>query len=271
MIDFKTIIGQHRLYNFHSHTQFCDGKSEMENFVIEAIAENFSDYGFSPHSPIPIDSSCNMNTDDVETYFSEVNRLKAKYGDKINLYASMEIDYLNNDWGPSNSYFDTLDLEYRIGSVHFIPDDNGKFIDIDGRYVNFKQKMDTYFHNDIRSVVEKFFSHSMAMVEAEGFEIMGHFDKIGHNASHFQEGIEDERWYNNLVRQLFDCIMDHNLIIEVNTKAWAEHNRFFPNQKYFDWLIKYNAPIMINSDAHYPELINAGRDAAMTFLDSLAK
>ena len=33
----------------------------------------------------------------------------------------MEIDYLNDDWGPANDYFQSLPLDYRIGSVHFIP------------------------------------------------------------------------------------------------------------------------------------------------------
>ena len=32
----KEIAGS-RLYNFHSHTQFCDGRAEMEAFVKSAI------------------------------------------------------------------------------------------------------------------------------------------------------------------------------------------------------------------------------------------
>ena len=37
MIDFKKIIKNSRLYNFHSHTQFCDGHAPMEEFVEEAV------------------------------------------------------------------------------------------------------------------------------------------------------------------------------------------------------------------------------------------
>ncbi|MBQ0116117.1 MAG: histidinol-phosphatase, partial [Bacteroidales bacterium] len=64
-------------------------------------------------------------------------------------------------------------------------------------------------------------------------------------------------------------IMDHHYIIEVNTKAWQMHNRFFPNLKYFGMLKKYNAPVVVNSDAHYPTLINNGRPAALQLLDAL--
>ena len=119
MIDFDKIINTGNLYNFHSHTQFCDGHAPMEDFVKEAIAERFTDYGFSPHSPIPFESPCNMSMAAVDMYINEFYRLKNMYGDKINLYMSMEIDYLGTQWGPANEYFDTLPLDYRIGSVHF--------------------------------------------------------------------------------------------------------------------------------------------------------
>ena len=55
--------------------------------------------------------------------------------------------------------------------------------------------------------------------------------------------------------------------MEVNTKALALHNRLFPNVRYFDMLRKYNAPVLVNSDAHYPDLIDAGRDFAIKLLN----
>ncbi|MEG2218293.1 MAG: histidinol-phosphatase [Muribaculaceae bacterium] len=266
MFDFNKICAQFTLYNFHSHTQFCDGHACMEDFVKEAISENFTHYGFSPHSPIPFESPCNMNNDDVTSYFDEVNRLKNEYGSKINLYGAMEIDYIDENWGPSSHYFETLPLDYKIGSVHFIPSDN-EYVDIDGRFESFKIKMDKYFNNDIKSVVEGFYSQSIKMIEAGGFDIIGHFDKIGHNAGHFRQGIEKEPWYEVLVLRTLDAIKERKLIVEINTKAWDDHNRFFPNQRYFDLLKKYEVPLLINSDAHFPLLINSGRDDAMNLLN----
>ncbi len=261
MINLQGINTEYKLYNFHSHTPFCDGQAPMEEFVEEAILQGFTHYGFSPHSPIPFDSPCNILKENVPLYLDEFMRLKSKYSDKINLYASMEIDYINDQWGPSNSYFDTLPLDYRIGSVHFIPSGDG-FVDIDGRYESFCKKMGIYFDNDIEYVVHSYYSQTLKMIEAGGFDIIGHFDKIGHNAGHFREGIESEPWYDALVKTTFEAIMDKNLIIEVNTKAWELHHRFFPNIKYFDMLNKCKRTILINSDAHYPTLINAGREDA---------
>ena len=266
MIDFNSIVRDSKLYNFHSHTQFCDGKDIMENFIIEAIAQGFTHYGFSPHSPLPIKSPCNMDFDNVPEYSKLLDNLKDKYGKHINIYKSMEIDYLDESWGPDNDYFDELNLDYKIGSVHFIPTQFGDYIDIDGRFSSFKIKMEKYFNNDIEYVVRTFYSQTIKMIEAGHFDIIGHFDKIGHNASHFKEGIEDEIWYNKLVEETIKAIAHNNIILEVNTKAWEEHNRFFPNIKYFNLLSYYNIPILLNSDAHHPNLINAGRFEAMKLL-----
>lgn len=265
MLDFNKLVLNDTLYNFHSHTQFCDGHAPMEEFVTKAIAEGFTHYGFSPHSPIPFESPCNMSFEDVDTYMCEVDRLKSIYGDKINLYRSMEIDYIDQKWGPSVLYFDSLQLDYKIGSVHFIPLED-VYVDIDGRFESFKVKMKEYFDNDIKSVVEGFYNQSIKMIEAGGFDIIGHFDKIGHNASHFQEGIEEEPWYEALVLRTLDAIKDKRLIVEINTKAWEDHHRFFPNVRYFERLKQYEIPLLINSDSHHPMLINAGRESAISLL-----
>ena len=87
----------------------------MQDFVVEAIKEGFTHYGFSPHSPVPIESPCNMSLDDVPAYLAEVDRLRNIYGDRIKLYAAMEIDYLGPQWGPSHEYLAYMPIGYRIG------------------------------------------------------------------------------------------------------------------------------------------------------------
>lgn len=258
MIDFPKITTSSRRYNFHAHTQFCDGRAPMEDFIVKAIEEGFTDYGFSPHSPIPFESPCNMKQSDVAAYTAETERLKALYGDRINIYRSMEIDYIDANWGPSSPYFDSLGLDYRIGSVHFIPCGD-IFVDTDGRYSSFQVKMEKYFDNDIRYVVDSFYRQTLAMIEAGGFDIIGHFDKIGSNASYFQPGIENEEWYAAHVKNVIEAIKDNHLIVEINTKSLAEHGRFFPNARYFEAIRRYDIPVIVDSDAHVPALINAGR------------
>ena len=62
----------------------------------------------------------------------EINRLRQEYGSIINIYASMEVDYLGNEWGAHIDYFKNLNLDYIISSVHFIQAPDGTWVDIDG-------------------------------------------------------------------------------------------------------------------------------------------
>ena len=170
MIDLLSISKSTDNYNFHSHTQFCDGRANMEDFVKAAVEEGILHYGFSPHGPVKIESPCNMPFSTVEPYLAEVERLRGIYGGKISLYASMEVDYFD-DWNATDPYFHSLGLDYIIGSVHFIPSfvNPREYVDIDGCYEAFNRKMGEYFHNDIEAVVRSFYAQSMKMIEKGGF------------------------------------------------------------------------------------------------------
>lgn len=267
MIDFKAITGQTTRYNFHTHTQFCDGRAPMQQFVEAALTMGFEHLGFTPHSPISFPTSCNMTREDVPTYFDEIERLRELSRGKLHIYQSMEIDYVD-DSGPADDYFQHLPLDYRMASVHFIPSltEPGTWVDIDGHFERFKQRMAEHFNNDIRYVVRTFFKQSMKMVNAGGFDIIGHFDKIAHNAGDYEPGIDDTPWFEQQVRELFDNVMDHHLIVEVNTKAYGQCRRFFPASKWFSLLKQYHAPVLVNSDCHVPALLNAGREEALQLL-----
>lgn len=278
-MDFIKELDGSEKYNFHSHTEYCDGRATMEAFAREVITRGFTHYGFSPHCPIPIESPCNMRRNDVGRYLDEVARIRQTYGDRCRFYASMEVDYLGGIFGPSDPFIQSLPLDYVIGSVHFIPNQKGRLIDVDGRFESFRRKMAEYFNNDIRYVCETFYAQSMAMVNAGGFDIIGHLDKIGHNASHFEDGIEEQDWYNQLVYQLIDRITDHNkanpsrpITVEINTKAYADHRgRLFPRPVYWQRLCQLGIPLIVNSDAHVPSLIDASRDVARNMLNELRR
>lgn len=274
-MDFLKELNGSKAYTFHSHTEFCDGRATMEAFAREVVARGFTHYGFSPHCPLPIVSPCNMRREDVGRYISEVDRIKGEYGGHCRFYAAMEVDYLGEEFGPSSREISELPLDYVIGSVHFVANRKGRLVDVDGRFESFRRKMRDYFDDDIRYVCEAFYSRSVAMVEAGGFDIIGHFDKIGQNASYFQPGIEDEEWYQALVSDLVDRIISHNarhperpLTVEINTKAYADHSgRLFPHPRHWGRLIEAGVPLIVNSDAHVPALIDASREMTFSMLE----
>ena len=89
--------------NFHTHTQFCDGKNTAEEMVIAAINAGINVLGFSGHCihPLnpefykPVDDIWHMPSDKIQDYVNEVLRLKDKYADKIQIMLGFEADYFS--------------------------------------------------------------------------------------------------------------------------------------------------------------------------------
>ncbi|MDE5785862.1 MAG: histidinol-phosphatase HisJ family protein [Duncaniella sp.] len=263
------IVSSTTRYNLHSHTQYCDGRFTMDEFAAAAAANGMSHYGFSPHSPVPIESPCNMAADDVDEFLATVSQLNDEYCGRTRFYAAMEIDFLGEKWGAANEYFRNLPLDYRISSVHFIPAlSTGEEVDIDGSPERFIKRLGEYFNNDIRYVVDTFYDRTRDMITAGGFDIIGHFDKIGLNASVASPGIEDEPWYRRRVDEIMDLLADKDIFVEINTKAFAQRNRFFPAERCWKQLADRGLKFVVNSDAHFTDLIDASRDEALRRLSA---
>lgn len=268
-MNIKEIISTTHKYNFHAHTQFCDGRNTVAEMAESAVSAGFVHFGFSPHSPVAIESPCNMAASDIDAYRAEVEKTNNLYGDRCRFYTGMEIDYLGSLGGPASPEYRDYGLDYAIGSVHFIRCQDGRYVDIDGHFDSFNRKMSAYFRSDIRYVVEEFYNASAEMLAAGGFDILGHFDKIGLNASCYCPGIEDQGWYTDLVDSYIDEIISSGKIVEINTKARKEHGRFFPGERYWKRLVDAGVPLAVNSDAHYRDRLDAFRDEAFSILDTL--
>ena len=253
-----------RSYTLHSHTQFCDGRADMQTMAAAASAAGFTHYGFSPHSPICVESACNMTAESVAPYLDEAARLKDFFSGRMEVYAGMEVDFLSRDFGPHIDTFQRMKLDYIIGSVHFVPDRYGTPWDCDGRFERFNSYLQTAFRGDLRYVVETYLEQVLRMIELGGFQILGHADKIAGNAAIADPELETRSWYVSLVEEIIDSACAAGLAIEINTKSFDDKNRFFPAQCWWERLAAKGVVPIVNSDAHYPERVASGRDEAYT-------
>lgn len=256
-------------YNFHSHTEFCDGRAPMAVMAEAAAEKRFEVWGISPHSPICLDSPCNMSKEDMAAYLGKASRLKEEYEGEMKILTSLEIDYISRDFGPHIDYFQKLPLDYRLASVHFVPNQDGVWLDCDGRFERFARYLKEGYAGDLRYVVEKYFEQVIRMLELGGFEILGHFDKIAGNAAIADPQIEDNSWYEALVDNVISQAQSNGVIVEINTKSYPDKNRFFPAVRWWEKLLEAGVPLAVNSDAHYPEKTDTGRAEAFAALKAL--
>lgn len=265
----RKIVGSTRNYNLHAHTQFCDGRDAMSEIADAACEAGMEYFAFTPHSPINVESPCNMHKDDMDNYLAEASRLREKYSGRMELLTSLEIDGMGTEYGPHIDYFQRLPLDFRLGSVHFVPNQDGVFLDCDGRFERFSQYLKEGYRGDLRYVVEKYFEQVLVMIERGGFDLLGHFDKIAGNAAIADPDIENQGWYEALVDDVISHASGQDLVVEINTKAFADKGRFFPAERWWQKLIDARLPLAIDSDAHYASKVTAGREEAFSRLQAL--
>jgi histidinol-phosphatase (PHP family) len=211
-----------------------------------------------------------MSKKNMTAYLEETGRLRIKYKDKIEIYTGLEIDYLDETYNASTEYFQKLPLDYRIGSVHFLPVGSPLLEEnmscIDGPYSEFENSLRNYYNNDIKLFVKHYFDNSKKMVEAGGFDIVGHIDKIYMNASNNPDFDIHAGWFRKPFLELLDLVAEKGFIIEINTKNKVRKNYTYPYIDSFTEILKRNIPIMVNADTHLKNLVYSGIEETLHIL-----
>ncbi|MEN8122459.1 MAG: histidinol-phosphatase [Bacteroidota bacterium] len=237
--------------NYHSHTNFSDGKGEPELYALSAINHNMYAYGFSCHSPVPFGTSWNMKYENLLAYKREIYRLKKKYAGQIKLFMGMEIDYIKDLVGLSR--FKLLNLDYTIGAVHFLGYfEDGKAWDHSGGKSVYERGLKELFGNDIKKLVKYYYEQVNDMVLNEKPDVIAHMDMIKkYNKGNYFFN-ENEKWYKDIVFETLELISKSNSIVEVNTRGVLKglENEFYPSNFIIDHCKELNIKLCMNADSH---------------------
>ncbi len=267
-LDINKIISDSDWYNFHSHSEFCDGRDSMKTIAAEAERLGFFDWGFSPHGPISVESPCNMSPDDMEAYRAETERLSSLHP-AMRISCGLEADYISEHEGPFQMKEKYPWLDYLIGSVHFVPTQKGNSVDIDGSPARFAERLESEFEGDLEYVVRTFWNQTVEMIKKGGFDIVGHIDKVALNASSVSAEIEMTPWYRDLADEAMEVAIASGKAVEINTKQRLTTGRFFPHPRYWARLSRAGVPMPINSDTHYASKADESRIEAKRLLKAI--
>lgn len=249
-------------FNFHTHSQYCDGKGELIEYVRSAQEKSMVSVGFSSHAPLPFESKWCMKEKNLTSYLNEIDILQ-KSIDSIEIYKGLEIDFIPGVLSV-DSFFQKLD--YTIGSVHFVeklPD--GRYWEIDGQHSLFLEGLETIFNNNIRDVITRYFELTREMVSTDCPSVVGHLDKIKIQNIGNKFFNESDRWYKEEITKTLDVIAQAGPIIEVNTRGIYQKRSptTYPSPWVLELICKKGIPITLSSDAHHPDdIINQFSDTA---------
>jgi histidinol-phosphatase (PHP family) len=248
--------------NFHTHCDYCDGKSPMQDYVDQAKELGMMSIGFSSHAPVPFDTKWCMKSERLEEYINAVNEIK-KTEKSTEVYTGLEVDFIPDVTSPEVF---SKKLDYTIGSIHFIDKlPEGPRWEIDGAHAVFLDGLKKIFNNNIQAAIARYFELTREMISTACPTIIGHLDKIKIQNVDGKFFSESESWYQQEIQKTIDLIGSTGAIVEVNTRGiyQKKSDTTYPSPWILTCLNKKNIPITISSDAHHPkDLVNQFSETA---------
>ncbi len=237
--------------DYHIHTIYSDGQAPPEDYFAAAIASGIREIGFSEHLVLFKENQdwC-INPDSVGPYLERLSQISKKMNSVV-LRTGLEVDYFQGKENETAIFLDQFDLDYRIGSVHYLGEttvDNGP---------------DFYNGKNIDILYEKYFDRVIEAAASGLFDIIGHCDLIriyGHKPSYDPE---------HLYRKLARSFSENDVTFELNTNG---RNRpiadFYPDRRFLKIFAEENVSVCVNSDAHIPSRVGQYFDEAYDLLRS---
>ena len=226
------------IVDLHNHTKLCNhADGEIEEYIEKAIESGTKYYGFSEHAPMNFDKQYRLNFKQMSSYENAVLKAKKLYKEKIEILLGYEVDYLK---GYMDERVLNADVDYLIGSVHFIDEwgfDNPEFI---GNYKN----------KDIDEIWQKYFSAIEEMAKSKLFDIVGHLDLIKIFKFMPKKDIK------KIAKSALVCIKNADMSIEINAAGFRKPiGEAYPSLELLKEAKKLDIPITFASDAHKPEQV----------------
>lgn len=247
--------------NLHTHTTHSDGICNADEVLLRALDKGFKTLGFSDHSHTPwyADGSLPKKLDD---YVEEVYSLAEQYSGQIEVVCGIENEF--------DSWQEDKRLQYRIGSRHCLPAEDGPFV-IDESPEQLEEGIKRYYGGDGMALVKDYYSKYPSDAITYRPEIIGHFDLIRkfNKANRFFQ--EESPAYKRFALEAAEAVGETGAIFEVNTGSIARHRRriFFPANFLLRFFLEKRYPVMISSDAHDPALLDGAFSEAVARLESI--
>jgi histidinol-phosphatase (PHP family) len=258
--------------NYHCHSRFDDGHGELEEYVQAALHKGLRTLGFAGHAPVPFACDWTIPSPLLPEYLDTARRLQNAYRDKIELLVGLEVDYIPDIISPTAAQIQALNLDFKVGSVHFIGRlADGELWTADGPPEELERGKAESFNGDIRKTVEEYFRRMCVMVSTAAPDIIGHFDGIKKNNRGAKYFSENAPWYRSAVHQTLDAVAASSCILEINTGGIVRDTSgaLYPSEWILVECLKRKIPVMINSDAHRPEQLDGYYNEAAAILKNI--
>ncbi|WP_367110104.1 histidinol-phosphatase [uncultured Psychrobacter sp.] len=235
----------------HTHTHYSKHAVGSVNELVEAaIVKGVKILTITDHAPFYVDSKNRLLETELNQYFEDINRAKEIYRDDIVVLTGLELDFMPDSYSYLERMLSQLELDFVIGSIHYIPIKNETV------------KVWDLAHLNKTKVLNSYFTALRQLIESNLFDVVGHPDTILRSVS------EDVYW--SYMEPLLPLFKKNNTGYELNTSGLRKSSFDIElGQKTYDkWsypsklvvaeLIKLSTALTIGSDAHDPVDVGKG-------------
>jgi histidinol-phosphatase (PHP family) len=253
--------------DYHIHTRFsCDSKSEMMAVCEAAIARGMREIAFTDH--------LDYGPDDLPNYFqpveylAEIERCRARYGDRLTIRAGLEIGEPHLFAQEAKAVLAVGTFDFIIGSAHYAtPTPSAR---VGGLQCAWKPH---FFEQPLRQAYEAYFRQVVDLAAAGDFDVLGHLDLVKRDAHKFGKPYDGPGPYADMIRTALRSIVERGKGIEINTSSLYKGKTLpetCPSLEILRWYRELGGEILtFGSDAHTPDKIGAHFDVALEMARSV--
>ncbi|MCK9444210.1 MAG: histidinol-phosphatase HisJ family protein [Tissierellaceae bacterium] len=233
------------MYDFHLHSEYSiDSKASMESMVASAINNNLKSICFTDHVDYDATTTGMDFVFRTADYFKNINQVKYKYKNEIEILAGVEIGMQPHLFDRYNTLIENNNFDFVIMSLHAV-----EKIDIHtGEFTKKYEPLDALerYYGDIKKCISGF----------SNFDVFGHLDFIDRyfNRTASIPRFED---YYGLVYDVLKLLIQNNKGIEINTSGVRYGLGYYhPKVSILKLYKELGGEIVtIGSDSHAPNTI----------------
>ena len=233
--------------DYHLHTPLCrHAIGDPADYVQAAKEAGLTEIGFADHNPMPAYfDDWRMAIEELPLYFEMVEKAGSL---DFPVRLGCECDFISGNERWIEELAGKVPWDYLIGSVHYIAPgwdvDNPKYIA-------------RFDEHSAEAVWDLYWKNYLRCIESGLFDFVAHPDlpkKFGH-----RPGGGLRRYYEPVI----EALKRHDIAYEMNTAGLRKAaGEIYPAFQFVELAQQAGVPMLINSDAHAPEEVGSGFDAA---------
>lgn len=224
--------------NFHTHNYLCGhAGGTVSDYVKVAVEHGLRAIGISDHCIAPVNSPSPdpIVTADkfLDAYLPQFDEARKLYGNDIKIYTGAEIEYFDG-YCEFYEYLLTK-LDYLVLGQH--------------EYMNGKAHRNSYVDGTSEDEVLAYFDSVRRGLNSGFFSVLAHPDLIFYHHPPITEAVIKS--FDETVRTAVEL----DIPLELNANGVRSHGFRYPTDLLVDLCKKYDAKVVVSSDAHSPDAL----------------